>query len=158
MGDIIFRAIGTIHSEFKKQEGTPIQPAFAGEAKGWIELDPAYVPALKDLTELERIWVIYQLDRAPAFKPLVVPYLDTTERGLFATRSPCRPNPIGISVLRLVSIAGARIDVLGVDILDGTPLLDIKPYVPAFDAYTSSQAGWFDRVAPHDGRADSRFG
>jgi tRNA-Thr(GGU) m(6)t(6)A37 methyltransferase TsaA len=157
MHDIAFRPIGVIHSEFHKHEGTPVQSALAGDANGWIELDLAYAPALKDLAEFERIWVLYHLDRAAAFKPLVVPYLDTVEHGLFATRSPCRPNPIGMSVLRLLSVRAQRIDVAGVDILDGTPVLDIKPYVPAFDAYSSARAGWFDRVQPGGGRADSRF-
>jgi len=129
----------------------------AGDAKGWIDLAPAYIPALQDLQEFERIWILYCLDRATDFKPLVTPYLDTCERGLFATRSPARPNPIGMSVLRLLGIDGGRIDLIGMDILDGTPLLDIKPYVPDFDAFTSSQAGWFDRVRARETRADSRF-
>lgn len=157
MRDITFHPIGVIHSPFKQQEGTPIQSALAGETAGWIDVDPAYAPALQDLQELERIWVLYHLDRTADFEPLVTPYLDTAEHGLFATRAPARPNPIGMSVLRLRAIAGPRIDVVGIDILDGTPLLDLKPYVPDFDAFRPSRAGWFDRVTGRKTEADSRF-
>jgi tRNA (adenine37-N6)-methyltransferase len=157
MSDIVFHPIGVIHSPFKQQEGTPIQSALAGETTGWIDVDPTYAPALQDLQEFERIWVLYHLDRTADFKPCVTPYLDTVEHGVFATRSPARPNPIGMSVLRLLSVAGARIDVVGIDILDRTPLLDIKPYVPDFDAFRPSRAGWFDRVSMNSPRADSRF-
>jgi tRNA-Thr(GGU) m(6)t(6)A37 methyltransferase TsaA len=157
MSDIVFHPIGVIHSPFKEQAGTPIQSALAGDARGSIDVDPAYVAALLDLQDFERVWVLYHLDRTAAFKPLVTPYLDTAEHGLFATRSPARPNPIGMSVLRLLGVTETRIDVAGIDILDGTPLLDIKPYVPDFDAFTRSRAGWFDRVDMHKTEADSRF-
>jgi tRNA (adenine37-N6)-methyltransferase len=157
MNYIVFRPIGVIHSPFKQQEGTPIQSALAGEATGWIDLLPAYASALQDLHEFERIWVLYHLDRTAEFKPLVTPYLDTAQHGLFATRSPARPNPIGMSVLRLHSVEATRLNVMGIDILDGTPLLDIKPYVPDFDAFKPSRAGWFDRVAKGEAKADSRF-
>jgi len=157
MSHIVFQPIGVIHSPFQQQEGTPIQSALAGDAKGWIDVHPTYVEALQDLQEFERIWVLYHLDRTADFKPLVTPYLDTAKHGLFATRSPARPNPIGMSVLRLLALAEGRIDVAGIDVLDGTPLLDIKPYVPDFDAFTPSRAGWFDRVTMRDPEADSRF-
>jgi len=157
MSDIVFRAIGVIHSPFKQQKGTPIQSALAGDAAGWIDVDPAFAAALRDLQECERIWALYHLDRTADFKPLVTPYLDTAEHGLFATRSPARPNPIGMSVLRLSAIVDARIHVMGIDILDGTPLLDIKPYVPDFDAFRPSRAGWFDRVSMNKPEADARF-
>lgn len=157
MSEITYRPIGIIHSGFTKQEGTPVQSVFAGNAKGWLELDPAYAPALKDLDGFERIWVLYHLDRAAAYRPLVLPYLDNAQHGLFATRSPPRPNPIGISTLRLVSIEGSRVNVDGMDILDGTPLLDLKPYVPEFDAFIPSRAGWFDKAPKQNRSADSRF-
>jgi tRNA-Thr(GGU) m(6)t(6)A37 methyltransferase TsaA len=157
MGDIVFHPIGVIHSGFSQQEGTPIQSALAGEAAGWIDVLADYAPALQDLHEFQRIWVLYHVDRTAGFKPLVTPYLDTIQHGLFATRSPARPNPIGMSVLRLLSIDGARINVRGMDILDGTPLLDIKPYVPDFDAFRPSRAGWFDKVAKGNAKADARF-
>jgi tRNA (adenine37-N6)-methyltransferase len=157
MNDIVFHPIGVIHSPFKQQAGTPIQSALAGDAAGWIDVDATYATALHDLQEFERIWVLYHLDRSAGFEPLVTPYLDTAKHGLFSTRSPARPNPIGMSVLRLISVADGRIDVAGIDILDATPLLDIKPYVPSFDSFTPSRAGWFDRVTVRPTEADSRF-
>jgi tRNA (adenine37-N6)-methyltransferase len=157
MSDIVFHPIGVIHSPFKEQKGTPIQSVLAGNAAGWIDVAPAFTAALRDLQHFERIWVLYHLDRTADFKPLVTPYLDTAEHGLFATRSPARPNPIGMSVLRVAAIVDERIDVAGIDILDGTPLLDIKPYVPDFDAFRPSRAGWFDRVSTNKPEADARF-
>lgn len=158
MSEVRYRPIGVIHSSFTKQAGTPVQSVFADGVKGWIDLDPAYEPALKDLDGFERIWVVYHLDRAAPYRPLVLPYLGGgAEHGLFATRSPPRPNPIGLSVLRLVAVKGGRIDVEGMDILDGTPLLDIKPYVPKFDAVEGSKAGWFDLAKAGEGKADGRF-
>lgn len=158
MSEVTYRPIGAIRSSFTKQAGTPVQSVFAAGAKGWLELDPAYEPALKSLDGFERIWVLYHLDRAATYRPLVLPYLGGgEEHGLFATRSPPRPNPIGISVLRLTAVKGSRIEVEGLDILDGTPLLDIKPYVPKFDAVEASKAGWFDRAKTGEGKADGRF-
>jgi tRNA-Thr(GGU) m(6)t(6)A37 methyltransferase TsaA len=97
------------------------------------------------------------MDRVVPFRPRVVPYRDTRERGLFATRSPCRPNPIGLSVVRLVRREGHLLHVAGVDILNGTPLLDVKPYVPEFDAFPSSKAGWLDALGADRRTADGRF-
>jgi tRNA (adenine37-N6)-methyltransferase len=157
MNGITYHPIGVIHSEFQRQEGTPVQSVFAGHAAGHLELEPAYEPALKDLEGFERIWVLYHFDRAVRYQPLVMPYLDDTQHGLFATRSPPRPNAIGLSTLRVLSIEGSRVNVEGMDILDGTPLLDIKPYVPEFDAFAPSRAGWFDRVTKTNHTADARF-
>ena len=158
MSEISYRPIGFIHSEFTMQAGTPVQSVFAGDAKGWIEVDPAYEPALKDLDGFDRIWVLYHLDRAAAYRPLVLPYLGGgEEHGLFATRAPPRPNPIGLSVLKLTAVKGNRVEVEGMDVLDGTPLLDIKPYVPKFDSVTTSRAGWFDKAKTSEGKADNRF-
>jgi tRNA-Thr(GGU) m(6)t(6)A37 methyltransferase TsaA len=158
MRDITFKPIGIVHSSFKQQDGTPVQPIYASGAEGSLELDPAYAGALKDLEGFERIWVVYHLDRAGPYQPLVVPYLDDTRHGLFATRAPSRPNPIGISVVTLVSVKENRVEVRGLDILDETPLLDIKPYVPEFDAVFPSRAGWFDASRTKRRTADSRFG
>ncbi|OFX20262.1 MAG: tRNA (N6-threonylcarbamoyladenosine(37)-N6)-methyltransferase TrmO [Anaeromyxobacter sp. RBG_16_69_14] len=158
MRDITFRSIGVIHSRFKQQDGTPTQAAYAGDAEGSLELDPAYAGALKDLETFERIWVLYYLDRAGPYQPLVVPYMDDARHGLFATRAPSRPNPIGISVVTLVSVKGNRVEIRGLDILDETPLLDIKPYIPEFDAIFPSRAGWFDASRTKRRTADSRFG
>ena len=151
------RPIGVVRSPFREQNGTPIQPSFAEEAEGVIEVEPSYAPALADLVGFERIWVVYLFDRARPFEPLVVPYRDDRARGLFATRAPGRPNPIGISALRLLGVEGNRVKVADVDILDGTPVLDLKPYVPAFDAFPGSRAGWLDEERTRRRRADHRF-
>jgi tRNA-Thr(GGU) m(6)t(6)A37 methyltransferase TsaA len=149
--------IGVIHTPFREAAGTPIQPRRAKGARGTVEVFEKYREGLKDLEGFERIWLVYWLDRAAEARLRVVPYLDDTERGLFATRAPCRPNPIGISPVRLLRVEGSLLTVSGVDILDGTPLLDIKPYVPEFDCYPASRSGWFAQAARRRRLADSRF-
>ena len=155
--DIVVRPIGVVRSPHRTAIGTPIQPVYAEECEGEVIVDEEFAPALADIEGFERIWLIYWLDRAEPFRPRVVPYRDTREHGLFATRSPCRPNAIGMSVVRLLSCEGRTLRVCGVDILDGTPLLDIKPYVPEFDAHPSSKAGWFDETSEDRRVADERF-
>jgi len=149
--------IGIIRTGFIEAVGTPIQPAYAKQAEGQVIVDEEFEPALADLEGFERLWLIYWMDRASPFKPMVVPYRDTRKHGLFATRSPCRPNPIGLSVVRLLRREGRILHVADIDILDGTPLLDIKPYVPEFDAHPSSKAGWFDACRVDRKVADRRF-
>ena len=151
------RTIGTVRSPFAEAAGTPIQPCYAQNTEGSVLVDRAFAAALDDIEGFERIWLIYWLDRIVGFKPHVVPYRDTEEHGLFATRSPCRPNPIGMSVVRLLRREGRVLHVADVDILDGTPLLDIKPYVPDFDAHPKSKAGWFDATVEKRMVADRRF-
>lgn len=148
--------IGRIFSPFKQAAGTPIQPSRAAGASGHIELDPAYVPALKDLDGFDRIWLIYWFDRAIEAKLTVIPFRDTVERGIFSTRAPARPNPIGLSSVRLLSIAGNILSIADVDILDGTPLIDIKPYVPEYDNFPVQRLGWIEN-ALNNSVADSRF-
>jgi len=153
------KAIGVIHSPFKKAKGTPIQPAFANGAKGTVEVYPDYAEGIKDLEGFERIWLIYRFHKASRPRLLVKPYMDDTERGLFATRAPCRPNPIGISAVRLLRVEDYKLYIEDVDILDGTPLLDIKPYVPKFDCFEVKRIGWFAgvKIENHTKFADNRF-
>jgi tRNA-Thr(GGU) m(6)t(6)A37 methyltransferase TsaA len=151
------RAVGIIHSPFTEALGTPIQPCFAGGAEGKVLVDEAYLGALDDIEGFERIWLLYWMDRVRTFKTRVVPYRDTREHGLFATRSPCRPNPIGMSVVRLLRREGRILHVADIDVLDGTPLIDLKPYVPDFDAHTQSKAGWLDAPGVDRMVADGRF-
>jgi tRNA-Thr(GGU) m(6)t(6)A37 methyltransferase TsaA len=151
------KQIGIIHSPFKKPEGMSIQPVFADGAEGIVEVFDEFTAGLKDLEGFERIWLIYWFHKGKPFKPLVKPYMDTTERGLFATRAPCRPNPIGLSAVRLVRIENSRIYIAEVDILDGSPLLDIKPYVSRFDCYAVKHNGWLDQITDIHWTADSRF-
>jgi len=155
--EINLRVIGRIRTPFVQATGTPIQPTYAQGAEGQVIVDDPFAAALDDIEGFERVWLVYWMDRVVAFRPRVVPYRDTRERGLFATRSPCRPNPIGLSVVRLVRRDERVLHVADVDILDDTPLLDIKPYVPEFDAHPSSKSGWLDACGRDRRIADGRF-
>ncbi len=155
--EIRFRAVGVVRSPHREPRGTPIQPAYASDVEGEVIVDPAYAEALQDIEGFERIWLFYLLDRARRFEARVIPYRDTQRRGLFATRSPARPNPIGMSAVRLLGRCENVLRISGVDILDNTPLLDIKPYVPVFDAFPNAAAGWFDTCGTDRKTADDRF-
>lgn len=157
MKKIELKPIGIIHSPFKRAGGTPIQPPFAQNTEGAVEVFNEYIEGLKDLDGFERIWLIYWFDRAKAFKLLIKPYMDTQKRGLFATRAPSRPNPIGMSSVKLRQIKGNKIYVCGLDILDETPLLDIKPYVSKFDCFSATRHGWLNNVNQGGHLADDRF-
>jgi tRNA (adenine37-N6)-methyltransferase len=148
--------IGLIHSPYRQAEGTPIQPRWAAGIEGTVEVFPEFAPGLRDLDGFERIWLLYWFDRAREAQLEVVPYLDTQKRGIFATRAPSRPNSIGLSCVRLVAVEGARLRVAELDVLDGTPLLDIKPYVPDFDVFPVEHVGWYAR-ARGTRIADGRF-
>lgn len=154
---ILMQSIGTIHSPFCEAAGTPIQTVYGRDVAGTVVLHASYAPALDDIEGFERLWLIYWMDRTGPFKPRVLPYRDTVEHGLFATRSPNRANPIGMSVVRLVRREGATLYVADMDVLDGTPLLDLKPYVPEFDCHPNSRAGWFDKAGVDRRVADERF-
>lgn len=145
METIEYRSIGTIHSPFKTPKGSPIQPSAAKGTEGKIEMFPEFVEGLEDLTGLSHIFLLYHFHLSKKFSLKVNPFLDDTQRGLFATRAPSRPNPIGISVVRLMKIEGRNLYIQNVDVVDGTPLLDIKPYVPAFDAPTVEKFGWIGK-------------
>jgi len=151
------KPIGIIHSPFTKAVGTPIQSALAKGAEGWIDVLPAFAEGLADLDGFERIWLLYWFHKASKTKLKVKPYLDTNERGLFATRAPCRPNPIGISAVQLLRISGQRLYVADIDILDKTPLLDIKPYVPKFDYFEVKRFGWIEKIQAETRKANGRF-
>lgn len=154
---ITIKPIGLIHSSLTEAKGSPIQPVFARDSEGVVEVYEQYRPALKDLEGFERIWLLYWFHKTSGHRLLVTPFLDTVERGLFATRAPCRPNPIGISSVRLKRIEDGRIYISEVDILDGSPLLDIKPYISRFDNFNVKRNGWQDRVSGMPGVADERF-
>jgi tRNA-Thr(GGU) m(6)t(6)A37 methyltransferase TsaA len=152
------KPIGVVHSPFTRSKGTPIQSALAEGAEGMVVLEPEYLEGLKDLEGFERVWLLYWFDRAAdGGKLIVTPYLEDTPHGVFATRAPARPNPIGMSPVRLLSIEGNVLRLADVDILDGTPLLDIKPYVPRFDCFQTARNGWFDGLGDRRAIADSRF-
>ena len=138
------KPIGVIHSPFKKKEEAPIQPFRSGE-EGSVEVFQEYEEGLKDIEGFSRIILVYAFHKSRGFELLVKPFLDSERRGLFATRAPWRPNPIGISEVRLLGREGNALRVGGIDVLDGTPLLDIKPSVPCFAAKgKGARLGWLE--------------
>lgn len=151
--------IGTIHSPFKKLSGMPIQPSGAKGAEGTIILDPKYQEGLSDLEGFSHIILLYHFHQSKGFELMVTPFLDNTRRGLFSTRAPRRPNPIGLSIVRLKARKENRLAILDIDVLDGTPLIDIKPYVPGFDIKKVTAAGWLEKTQEKAGstRSDNRF-
>ncbi len=148
----IIRQIGVINTPHKDPHKTPIQPVFAKGMRGTVTVDPEYADGLLDLDGFSHIYLIYYFHRCKDVKLIVKPYLDDTDRGLFATRAPCRPNPLGISIVRLLSISGNILHVEDVDILDATPLIDIKPYSRRFDLHEHARSGWQDDI--EDGAAE----
>jgi len=156
---IMYHPIGVIHSPFPDQEGMPIQPAGAQGTPGWIEINDDYQEGIRDLEGFSHIILLYHFHLSDGYDLEVKPFLDKAKRGLFATRAPRRPNSIGLSVVKLVGIEGKVIKVENIDIVDGTPLLDIKPYVPAFDAIADATSGWVKGKEERIGniRADDRF-
>jgi len=156
---ITFKKIGTIYSPHKERAGAPIQPAGAEDFEGRVELFPEFEEGLCDLDGFERIILIYHFHLSEGYSLKTKPFLDDMKRGLFSTRAPKRPNQIGISIVRLLRIEKNILHVKGIDIVDGTPLIDIKPYVPVFDAFPDSRAGWIDAATKtaESIRADNRF-
>jgi len=156
---IAYASIGTIHSPYKELTGMPIQPNGARGVRGSVEIFPAYRDGIRDLEGFSRIILIFAFHKSTGYNLIVKPFLDTIPRGVFSTRAPKRPNAIGISIVRLTGIHGCTLDIEDVDVLDGTPLLDIKPYVPAFDAYPDATSGWLETVVHTAGsvRSDNRF-
>ncbi len=159
MDAITYKPIGVIHSPFKDIEGVPIQPSAASGVKGTIEMNPEMVPGLKDLDGFSHIILVYHFHLSNGYSLEVIPFLDDTLRGVFATRAPRRPNAIGLSVVRLTAVRGNTIEIEDVDMVDGTPLLDVKPFVPAFDHRQPERVGWLtgkENAVPHT-VADKRF-
>jgi tRNA-Thr(GGU) m(6)t(6)A37 methyltransferase TsaA len=154
-----YRSIGVIHSPFKVTEGMPIQPSGAESVKGTIEIHPQYVEGLKDIEGFSHIILLYHFHRRKDTKLTVIPFLDSQPHGVFATRAPSRPNPIGISTVKLIKIEKNILHIENVDILDGTPLLDIKPHVPEFDQSTTVKIGWLEdaKGKVKGKKSDSRF-
>lgn len=156
---IEFSSIGTIHTPFVQREGMPIQPPGAGGVKGTIDILPQYHEGLKDLDGFSHIILLYFFHRSEGYNLQPIPFMDTQPRGLFSTRAPRRPNPIGLSVVELESIENGTLHVKNVDMLDETPLLDIKPYVPHFDPKGPVRCGWVEHPGKtvSERRSDGRF-
>ncbi|NCC77306.1 MAG: tRNA (N6-threonylcarbamoyladenosine(37)-N6)-methyltransferase TrmO [Clostridia bacterium] len=143
---ILFNPIGIIRSEHTVAKQTPIQPAYAKGCRGRAEILPQFSEGLRDLAGFSHLYLVVHLHQAEAAKMIVKPFLQDVPRGVFSTRAPCRPNAIGLSIVELIGIEGSTLLLDGVDILDQTPLLDIKPYCAKFDCITQTRNGWQDEV------------
>lgn len=159
MREITYKPIGTIHSPFKEVDDMPIQPSGAKGVKGTVEVYEQYTTGLKDLGGFSHIILLYHFHLSEGYELEVKPFMEEETHGVFAMRAPKRPNPIGISVVRLARIENNVLHIEDVDIVDGTPLLDIKPYVPDFDCREAQRIGWLSgrskRASEH--RSDNRF-
>ena len=154
------KSIGIIHSPYDSIEDMPIQPKGASEVEGHVIVDEKYIEGLQDIEGFSHIYLLYDFHEVTRTELLVTPFMDTQVRGVFATRSPLRPNHIGISIVKIQKVEGNKIVVEGIDVLDGTPLLDIKPYIEKFDAVKESVSGWLQASDEEISkkRSDNRFG
>ncbi len=145
--EITYRPIGIIHTGFQDKKGTPIQGVFAKDAKGEVEIFHEYADGLKDIEGFSHLILIYHFHLADNYSLISKPFLEDEQHGIFSIRHFKRPNPIGLSVVRLERVRGNKLEISEVDIIDGTPLLDIKPFVPQFDNRAVAKSGWLSN--PH---------
>jgi len=145
MNEIRYKPIGIVHSPFKEPKGTPIQPAGAKEINGTVEIFLRYAEGLKDIEDFSHIILLYHFHLSRESALIAKPFMDDETHGVFAMRGPSRPNPIGISVVRLVKIDRNVLYIKDVDIVDGTPILDIKPYISEFDIREVEKIGWLEK-------------
>jgi tRNA-Thr(GGU) m(6)t(6)A37 methyltransferase TsaA len=159
MKEIIYKPIGVIHSPFKIPQDVPIQSAAAKGVAGSVVVFQQYVESLKDVEGFSHLILVYHFHLAQPYSLLVTPFMDKKLHGLFATRAPSRPNPIGVSIVRLTKVEQNLLHIQDVDIIDGTPLLDIKPFVPEFDQRKAERIGWLEKKVDklHSSRDDGRF-
>ena len=159
MHEIKYKPIGIVHSPHKEPKGTPIQPSAATGVKATVEIFPEFAEGLTDLDGFSHIFIIYHCHLVGKSSLKVQPYMDNYTHGVFSTRAPSRPNPIGLSVVRLVSAEGNLLHIQDVDILDGTPVLDIKPLVPEFDMREVKKTGWLEKNVNKlpESKDDGRF-
>ncbi len=159
MQEITYTPIGIIHSPFKEPKGTPIQPTCAEGVNGWVEVFPQYAEGLKDVEGFSHLILLYHFHLSKGVSLHARPFMDDEVHGIFAIRGPSRPNPIGISVVRLIGVEDNILHIQDVDIIDGTPLLDIKPYVPEVDARNVEKIGWLEKKVHRISttRDDGRF-
>ncbi len=143
MDKISFSPIGIIHTPYTEQDNTPIQGCFATASEGTVEIFPEFAAGLRNIEGFSHLFLIYHFHRADGFNLIAKPFLDKDEKGIFAIRYFARPNAIGLSVVRLLEVEGNRLRIGEVDMLDGTPLLDIKPYVAQFDVRQNTACGWY---------------
>lgn len=155
---VVFKPIGVIRSEHTVAEKTPIQPVFAKGCRGRVEILPEYAEGLCDVEGFSHIYLIYVFHKAGPPKLIVKPFLQDVDHGIFAIRGPCRPNPVGLSIVRLIRREGNVLYLDGLDVLDGTPLLDIKPYTIKFDRIETTRNGWQDEVDEETAQRKGRRG
>lgn len=157
--DIVFTPIGVIHTPFEDLEGMPIQPSGAKDIEGEVVLNPEYEKGLEDIAGFSHVILLYLFNKSEGFDLMVKPFLDNRMRGLFSTRAPRRPNPIGLSIVRLTGREGNRLMIRDIDVLNNTPLIDIKPYVPKFDTKEHTRSGWLEENQKRSEtiRSDDRF-
>jgi len=156
--EFVLKQIGVVSSPHTDPSQTPIQPVFARGIKGTVTLAPQYRDGLRDLAGFSHLYVFYAFHRTEQTKLVVRPYLQDQDRGVFSTRAPCRPNKIGFSLVKLTSIEANVLHIEDVDMLDGTPVLDIKPYIARFDSRESVRSGWQDEVADEVAMSRGRRG
>lgn len=155
---IQFSAIGQANTEFKQIENVPIQGAGISDATGSITLFDEFATGLQDIEGFSHLYILFHLHRSAGSALKVTPFLDTQQHGIFATRSPKRPNPLGLSIVELVKRQGSTLHVRGIDLLDGTPILDIKPYIQSFDRIDNTKDGWYEQgIIPQGVVSDGRF-
>lgn len=157
--EIIYRPIGIIHSPFNRLEDMPIQPTSDVSGSGFVEIFPDFADGLKDLEGFSHIYLLYHFHQVRQSNLIVAPFLDREPRGVFATRAPSRPNPLGLSLVELVRVESNLIYVERLDVLNGTPLLDVKPYVPEFEQTHDVRIGWLEQVKGQvrTQKSDARF-
>jgi tRNA-Thr(GGU) m(6)t(6)A37 methyltransferase TsaA len=151
--------IGVIRTPFTSLEDMPIQPGGGKDVLGELLIEPQYCEGLADLDGFSHLYLIYLFHLAAGTKMRVVPFLDDRPRGVFATRAPVRPNHLGLSVVELVEVTDCLVTIRNIDVLDGTPLLDIKPYIEVFDSVAESRSGWMEagKEEVEAKRSDNRF-
>jgi len=159
MSEVVYKPIGVVHSPFKEPQDVPIQSVAAKGVMGSVEVAREYVEGLRDVEGFSHLILIYHCHLAQEYSLLVRPFLDERLHGVFSTRAPSRPNPIGVSIVRLTKIEKNILHIQDLDIIDGTPLLDIKPFVPEFDQRKAERIGWLTKNVDklHSGRDDGRF-
>jgi tRNA-Thr(GGU) m(6)t(6)A37 methyltransferase TsaA len=146
LSPVTLSPIGVIHSPHAREKKTPIQPVYAEGIEGTVEVFPEYAEGLRDIEGFSHIYLIYHFHRAQPIRLIVKPFLEDAFHGVFATRTPYRPNPIGFSVVRLIAREDHILHIEDVDVLDGTPLLDIKPYISRFDHRENVRNGWQEHI------------
>jgi tRNA (adenine37-N6)-methyltransferase len=160
MEDIVIKPIGIIHTPHTDVKDMPIQPIAAEGVKGYIELLPEFVAGLKDVEGFSHLTLFYHFHKINGYELVVTPFMDTEKRGIFATKAPKRPNAIGLSTVKLIAVDGNILHIEQVDMLDGTPLIDIKPFYPRYDNRENVEIGWLEKnknLPIEKLRSDERF-